>query len=138
MIKCPDISTWQEWLDSDWENAEHQLFYEHLKMCPDCRSLVNQCKIMDWNLYHLSAPAPLAAELENVRLQAIEQIQAELPVRENSLGLADLYSVSLGNLKYASYYTSFLPIPRWLPRGTNEPKSKMSVIGRLVRKGFGK
>ncbi|GEM_PF-5716322 len=136
MIKCPDISTWQEWLDSDWGNAEHQLFHEHLKMCSDCRSLVNQCKIIDWDLYHLSTPAPHAAEFERVRLQAIKQIQAELPVHENSIGLGDLYNISLGNLKYAYYYTSFLPIPRWLPRGSNQPKSKISVISRLVRKGL--
>jgi hypothetical protein len=138
MMNCPDISTWQEWLEGSWGNAEEQLLNEHLKVCPACRAIVNQCKIIDWNLYHLNVPAPDAAELEHVRHQATEQIQAQLPPRTSSLGLGDLYNVSLGNLKYATYYTSFLPIPRWLPRRTNQHTSKKPEISRLVRKGLGK
>lgn len=134
--KCPDILILQEWLDNSWGDAEHSIINEHIKGCADCRQSINQLKILDWDLAHLSIPRPDQADLDRVRRAAEQQIAGEIDADQvGSLGAADVYNVSLGNLKYAAYYTNFLPVTRWVEKGTSRIIGRNQVLSLLMRKG---
>lgn len=136
MNNCPDISILQDLLDNSCGDAERCIINEHIKGCTDCRHSLNQLKILDWDLAHLSIPQPDQADLDRVRLAAEERIAGELDADQlGSMGAADIYNVSLGNLKYAAYYTNFLPVTRWVEKGTTRIIGKNQVLSLLLRKG---
>lgn len=136
MRNCPDISILQDWLDNSLADAERCIVNEHIKGCADCRQAINQLKILDWDLAHLSIPHPDQADLDRVRLAAEERIAGEIEADQSvSMGAADVYNVSLGNLKYAAYYTNFLPVTRWMEKGSTRIIGRNQVLSLLLRKG---
>lgn len=113
MKSCPDEKFLQEWLDDSLAETERLILNEHLKQCSDCRKILNQLKIMAWDLAHLNVPAPSQDELDTVRIKAVQNLANEM-AGSDAMSMRDLYQLTVGNLKYSSYHSNFIPLSRWV------------------------
>lgn len=136
MIQCPNPIVLQEWLEDSLETAERMVLNEHLKECRECRQTINRLKILDWDLSHQAVPMADPRQFDEIRKQALRQIAPTAEQAEEGRSGKGLWSLTVGNMKYAVYYTAFNPIARWLPdRLSAKSAAKFPSFHLVTRRG---
>ncbi|OEH84256.1 hypothetical protein BHU72_10600 [Desulfuribacillus stibiiarsenatis] len=143
------------YIDKKVSNIEKTLINNHLKTCPDCRYVLNQLKLVDWNLRNEDEIEIPAIELEMLRKSTID---AEMSTPEkNSITktntnqsnrtthtfngnknknkkqntmqkttFATVYEIQQRNIRKATMFTEFIP-------GLNKSGQLVQYTGKKIK-----
>lgn len=130
-MKCISIEQLSLYLENELSEIEYPFINSHLEICESCRRILNQLKIIDWELEHDKVIIP-TQELEKMRISAINS--ALNRQNENYFTISDLYDLQLNTFKNSVSFVKYLPgINRLDPR-PNLKKNLESSMNQLLNK----
>ena len=96
----------QLYIDGELDPLEKLIVEEHLLVCPPCRQVLNQFKIIDWELHNRDVVIP--QKLTTLRHEVIASYTAKNKTTA-SFGIKELYQIQHQVLKNSVAFMQFLP-----------------------------
>jgi predicted anti-sigma-YlaC factor YlaD len=112
-----------QYLDREMDTLLTLILEEHLIRCPECRKVLNQLKILDWNLRFEDDFEVPREELKKLRTKALDTCFGE----EEAKSLRNLYRIQAQAALNAVNYMHYIP-------GTSLLKKTGLASGKLLRK----
>jgi anti-sigma factor RsiW len=124
----------EQYIDGELEPVKALMLSEHLAGCRSCRQILNQLKLIDWDLKHQPV-AEVPPELEVYRVAAVKAHLATLKITRKSEPLKDTWRLQKQILQHSFGFVSYIPINRAI---SNSAKKGVTVLagaaGRRLRK----
>jgi len=124
----------EQFIDGELEPVEALILKEHLAGCRSCRQMLNQLKLIDWDLKH-QAVVEVPPELEVYRTAAIKAHLATLKTTKKSDSLKDAWRLQKQILQHSFGFVSYIPINRAV---SNSARKGVAILagaaGRRLRK----
>lgn len=124
----------EQFIDGELEPVEALFLSEHLAGCRSCRQMLNQLKLIDWDLKHQPV-VEVPPELEVYRTAAIKAHLATFKTVKKSDPLKDTWRLQKQILQHSFGFVSYIPINRAV---SNSAKKGVAILagaaGRRLRK----
>ena len=124
----------EQFIDGELEPVEALFLSEHLAGCRSCRQMLNQLKLIDWDLKHQPV-VEVPPELEVYRTAAIKAHLATFKTVKKSDPLKDTWRLQKQILQHSFGFVSYIPINRAV---SNSAKKGVAIFagaaGRRLRK----
>lgn len=125
-MKCNfDKELLHEYLDQELDPLLAIILEEHLAVCPECRKVLNQLKILDWDLRFADKIEIPGEQLKELRRKSLDRCFAD--DEQVSSSLMDLYRLQTHAAGYAVNYMQYIP-------GSGLLKKTGLASGQLLRK----
>ncbi len=124
----------EQYIDGELEPVETLILSEHLAGCRSCRQMLNQLKLIDWDLKHQLA-VEVPPELELYRTAAVKAHLATLKTAKQSDPLKDLWHLQKQILQHSFGFVSYIPINRAVSSSAKKGVAILAkAAGRRLRK----
>lgn len=134
-MECIDIEQLSLYLENEVNEIEYLLINSHLEECRSCRRVLNQLKIIDWDLEHDKVVIP-AQELDNIRINSINLVLNQPD--DKDFTLSNLYDLQVNTFKNSVSFIKYLPgvsrIDTQVNTQVNLKKSLGSSVNKLINK----
>lgn len=120
----------QHYIDKDLDLVETLVLEEHLATCQPCRRMLNQLKLLDWDLKNQPA-ADIPPELETIRQAAISAHLHNFKPVENAEETNERWQLQKHILKHTFAFVFYNPVNQAL---TQAIKKTTSLATRNVGK----
>lgn len=124
----------QQYIDGDLEPLETIVIEEHLSACQSCRRMLNQLKLMDWDLKHQPVVEP-PPELEAHRQAAVKIHLSNVKAAESREPVKETWRLQKQILKHTFAFVSYNPVNQ---RVAGSAKKTFLVITRAAGKSLKK
>lgn len=124
----------QQYIDGELEMLEAVILEEHLATCQSCRKILNQFKLMDWDLNHQPV-VDLPPELTAIRRAAINTHLADIRAAEKKEPAKDSFRLQKQVLQHTFGFISYNPVNRTVARQVSKTVLAITkVAGSRLRK----
>jgi anti-sigma factor RsiW len=124
----------QQYIDRELDQLETMILGEHLSSCQDCRKLLNQLKLMDWDLKHEPTIEP-PPELFAYRTAAIKAHLAAVKTAEDTTPLRETWRLQRQILQHTFSFMSYSPVNRTVARSVKKTVTTLTrAAGSRIRK----
>lgn len=110
----------QQYIDEELEPLETIILEEHLATCKPCRKVLNQLKLLDWNLEHQPTVEP-PPELETYRIAAVKAHLAGIKTAGQSAPLKEAWRFQQHILRHTFSFISYNPVNHSVTRSVKKP-----------------
>jgi len=124
----------EQFIDGELEPVEALFLSEHLAGCRSSRQMLNQLKLIDWDLKHQPV-VEVPPELEVYRTAAIKAHLATLKTSKQSDPLKDTWRLQKQILQHSFGFVSYIPINRAVSSSARKGVAILAgAAGRRLRK----
>lgn len=124
----------QQYIDGELEILEALIVEEHLTSCHSCRKILNQFKLMDWDLKHQPVVDP-PPELINYRKAAIKTYLATVKNADKKEPVKETWKMQKHIVQHTFSFISYNPVNRTVARSV---KKTVSTLARAAGSGLRK
>ncbi len=124
----------EQFIDGELEPVEALILNEHLAGCRSCRQMLNQLKLIDWDLRHQPV-IEVPPELEVYRTMAVKAHLENLKAAQKSDPLKDTWRMQKQIFQHTFGFVSYIPINRTISSSAKKGVAILvGVAGRRLRK----
>ena len=124
----------EQYIDGELEPVEALILNEHLAGCRSCRQMLNQLKLIDWDLKHQPV-VEVPPDLEVYRVAAVKAHLATLKTARKSDPLKDTWRLQKQILQHTFGFVSYIPINRTISSSAKKGVAILAgAAGRRLRK----
>jgi len=124
----------EQYIDGELKPVEALILDEHLAGCRSCRQILNQLKLIDWDLKHQPV-VEVPPELEVYRVAAVKAHMATLNNARKSEPLKDTWRLQKQILQHTFGFVSYIPINRAISSSAKKGVAVLAgAAGRRLRK----
>ena len=124
----------EQFIDGELEPVEALILNEHLTGCRSCRQMLNQLKLIDWDLRHQPV-IEVPPELEVYRTAAVKAHLKNLKAAQKSDPLKDTWRMQKQILQHTFGFVSYIPINRTISSSAKKGVAILAgAAGKRLRK----
>jgi anti-sigma factor RsiW len=120
----------EQYIDGELEPVEALILEEHLAGCLSCRQMLNQLKLIDWDLKHQPV-VEVPPELEVYRIAAVKAYLATLKTAYKSGPLKDTWRLQKQIFQHSFGFVSYIPINRTI---SSSAKKGVAILAGAARR----
>lgn len=115
----------QQYIDGELEILETIILEEHLASCHSCRKILNQFKLMDWDLKHQPVVEP-PPELIACRKAAIKTHLADYKAADQKEPVKGTWNLQKHIVQHTFSFISYNPVNRTVARSVKKTASTLT------------